>query len=79
MRPVRSLLSFELYAGCFLLDFSLSLVVDLLDLNGFLHLENALSANELATAQAAVTEALAAGKRGQAWCWNKAMEVSSLP
>jgi hypothetical protein len=54
----------------------LFLLVDLFDLNGFLHIENALSADELANAQAAVSEAIDAGKRGEAWCWNKAMEVS---
>ena len=51
-------------------------LTDLFDLNGFLHIEGALSAGELASAQAAVAEAIAAGKRGETWYWNKAMEVS---
>ena len=50
---------------------------DLFDLNGYLHIEGALSAGELASAQAAVADAIAAGKRGEAWCWNKAAEVSA--
>ena len=52
-------------------------LTDLFDLNGFLHIEGALSAGELASAQAAVAEAIAAGKRGETWYWNKAMEVSA--
>ena len=69
---LRNLESDRLHTALFLL-------ADLFDLNGFLHFENALSPDELANAQAAVAEAMAAGKRGEAWCWNKAMEVSVHP